>query len=524
MNSRKKHYQLILDVPFRAPKKLFCSCSISKQPFRTSRSHPQPIDSFKTSVWHQDQSHTIHCSEFRVYLHDSSNTICGVDQGIAPPQPPSKAVLTLSREITHAFQLQVPSGHYVIRYMQPKYSSISGFQRSILIGQSGPSTERHRFFPLFSIELKESGCRPLSFSKNGLHVSTHTQGQALLSWTTEWFSNASEQLTLIAAQLYNTVGTLHCMDIREATYTLRVTNSDYTVECTHIPFPSKWAFFCKKIDRIFTFLYEQKMSTTTHVPYSNEKGLWSTSARSPHFTYFHPNIERDPECSVLYIQPNTTHENDVPLPRWNWVRDARLQGLSQDCIYGLLQTGRVELFERIRQEYPRISVQLCGELLYRWPRALEKKGIPTHALTQERFLAIAALYDMEQCQREIMFDLLIYTVLLPQTPVHEILTNTMGVYPYSENELRTKLKLYLAGPLPKSTDWQARERFWMGRLMRQLRGSIEGRTVRWELYRYFSQSPPTSLDRCPFPPATGKKKSKRGRPSESSLQEKVRRQ
>ena len=206
----------------------------------------------------------------------------------------------------------------------------------------------------------------------------------------------------------------------------------------------------------------------------------------------------EPSCPA-YPLPTDLPSAESLVKGPNWRRQWLLMALPKDMIDGLIRTGRVGLFERIRSVNPKVPAKRWGELLYCWPRKLQKKGYPIHQLSETRFMAIASLYAMNRCSREALPDLIALSALFPDHSVKQLLQR-MGISPWNPKKLRESMPQLLAGPLPKKTDWSSRQRFWLGRIMEQIRGSISGAIVRKELYRYFSENPPTPYDQCEFPP------------------------
>lgn len=222
---------------------------------------------------------------------------------------------------------------------------------------------------------------------------------------------------------------------------------------------------------------------------------------------------REPLCEPISLEGLLPQGEELPLAGWRWRQQWSGLGLPQDMCEGILAQGWVALFVQLQAAAPKVPPLRWGELLARWPRALARRGVPIHQLTSQRLLAVGSLFAMGRCHREALVDLLAFVAYFPETPVRHLLTHTMGLQPMHVEDLRAQLPSLLEGPPPHKASWAARERFWMGRLMERLRGTLSGYEVYVELHRYFSVSPPTPLDLRPFPPPKRRKgRSKRKRP------------
>lgn len=201
--------------------------------------------------------------------------------------------------------------------------------------------------------------------------------------------------------------------------------------------------------------------------------------------------EPDPELPLLSHPKPTETSVPLELPPLGWsVRmELALLELSPDVIDGILRWGHAALFLECARTNPKVSPHLWGELLFRWPRSLQRKGIPVHQLTPERYLAVASLHGLHRCTRDVLYDLLAFTALYPEIPARHLLTQKMGISPRSWSDWRQHIPVWLGNmepPVKKS--WLAQEKYWMGQLMQHLRGQVPGHEVRDALLQHFSIS------------------------------------
>lgn len=505
-------YRLQWDVRLRTSKRLFCDCP----PIPPSR-HWRSCDtathklSIPTSAhpsvthrtWQECSPSTSMSSAKDIILLKHKQTPCVL---LHPPKrQPSPMLLEQAMGLVALFGCQTPSALYVIRHPQPKYEHLSGYQHHLLLGFGGTRVLEEGMPKITSVLLKEEGYATLTRHPHQITADTSSHGRPLMSFLTEWSSTKeSASLPLLANYTNALLEALLTTDQFEA-------KSAILTLYYQAPGGPHWALQGRSAKDLLPFLQDPSYAPATppgllewreHEGTSvHRKGWQPTEAKT-----------RDP----LFTAIPTPHVGTSPFAlRWRW-RDAwRYKGCPDDILAHLLYEGRVGLFEQATQLNPQLSAVTWGELFGRWPKALARQGAPIEQLTEERWMAIASLHAMDLCHREALFDLLAYASFFLDPPVQELLRSHMGVVPLTRKMLRAKLPELLRGPPPRSAQWEARERFWMGRLMKKVRGSIEGHIAREELYRLFSEDPPTPLDRCPFPPPGGRKhRRNRGRPTQ----------
>lgn len=440
--------------------------------------------------------------------------------------------------MARATSCHTPDIYLLIRKPRPKYLYLSGSTSSLLLGVNGHIPHDRSGITLAALHLHDGPCHLISTDATAPTPTRHVLpgGSPCLTWTTSWQPWESHQeLGQWLHQLHEALLTTGLIEHPSPAGDLSIEWKD--ADDAHPqgsiggPHPhDDWHIAASWL----AWLQAEGAHARRH---GDLTAIWRTDgAQSPQLCGWR---SPPPYEVVGWYQPpkallQSPHPVELPAPsaphtphsarqqkssdgpptpgvalHWRWRDKAALQGLSPDVIDGLLTTGRVPLFEKMVRLNPKHSPKLWGELLIRWPRHLRRKGCPVDSLSDERWMALAAHHGMGLCHRESLRDLLAFASYFPDEPIKTLLRNHMGVTPTTDKALRKQLPDLLAGPLPRATAWASRERFWMGRLMQQLRGALPGKTVRRELYRYFSEHPPTPLDECAFPPPTPRKTGRR---------------
>jgi hypothetical protein len=500
--------------PGSARRHLFCGCLPQHTSFPLSNAHRKtthwienttPVPMNLPVGWQTFGGQPEHATK-SIYAHARSGWTCDVQRKGAAPLSIEPGFLSLCMELARAFAFQTPALSYVMRLPRPLSEHPQGCQRALLLGVDGQTPEGRGACSFSSLLLKESPCLLLHHHPHHSHIRWESHGAPLLEWVTEWAQlPTSEWLQRLQSLRETVASSLSSPYTRESiTLEWKQDSRVLAIEQIHsIP----------ALAQVFHYL-----ETHPSPRYNDwkEHHTWDAKQARPHMLGW--SSTRPPKREPLLPAQQLPIPTQTTVLRWNWRTQWTAQSLAPDVIKGLLQTGRVGLFEQMRQLNPRTSPAIWGELLVRWPKALERKGLPMASMPPERWLALAALHGMGRCHREALQPLLALAAAYPDRPLQalreRVIPESDLPHPMTEAHLQDRLPALLAGPLPDSRDWPSRERFWMGRCMAKLRGTIEGRTVRWELYRYFSEYPPSPYDRCPFPPPDSKRVKRIGRPKD----------
>ncbi len=418
---------------------------------------------------------------------------CNYAAGEQPPSTINSKALEIAIRTAMLCDSIIPSQIVVMRQRCSESVMFSGWKRSCMVGLSGALSYLNQELPIERIFLEESTDPPSPFStKPVLHTGSpqiRLESGIISDKNIDLFLRVIKDMTESTGETISGTGRwiLTLTLPRQGSLTLRGIQGSHRVKAMLL-----WARS--------SFLEWQKNQFSgmedigqEHLRYG-ETQTWDRARKR--------RWEVDPESPCIEIKQALLDEwRSSPYPKaWQVRAEMQFLDLSRDAIDGILQAGRAALYLRCKHANPKVPVSVWGELLYRWPKSLERRGVPVHALTPERYLAVASLYGMGRCQREVLCDLLAFAALFPEISVRHLLRQKMGVTPLSEKALEEKLPRWLSGPLPRRKSWRSRERYWMGRVMTHLRGSLPGSVVRSLVHKYFASDPPSEYDRCEYPP------------------------
>jgi Glu-tRNA(Gln) amidotransferase subunit E-like FAD-binding protein len=444
------------------------------------------------------------------------DAICTYELGQLPPIVLDREALQIAIRVLMCIGGKASDVIYVMRESVFDGSFYSGWRRSCWIGNGGEIPVGGSTVSVSRVLLSERGAMKVDDAKQSEFWDLGYCGRASLQITIDPAYRSVDETVEIASRLRDLTLSDHWTVANTGRWSLICVRGGYApLKIRGITNVGRFATLLERVKRDIIWtnssIIRREVGFEDHYAHiairqtqlvSQELEL--CGEEKAYFQVLESATELDPELPPIHITaPQVEHwRQHLPLTAWQFRAQLRLAGISHQIVEWFIKEGKAHLYMQIHLANPNIKPQLLVELVRNWYICLQRRGIPVHQVTSERYLAIAALYVISQCSREALRDLLALTALYPHISVRHLASGKMRIKPIPVSRLRQQLPKFIAGDLPRKTDWLAREKFWMGRLMSHLRGAIKGATIRRELYRYFSQNPPTEFDRCVFPPPT----------------------
>ena len=401
--------------------------------------------------------------------HGYPGETCLVEQDEEPPHDVNEEAMMVALQVAKLLRARIPDEIHVMRKTVVDGSNTSAFQRTALVGTNGVLDTSRGPVKIDNISIEEESAGIIGDKKDITNFRLDRLGIPLIEIGTAADIKDPEHAREVAGRLG--------MIVRSTGKSQRgigVTRQDVNVSVSGGARVEIKGF--QELDMIPTVIEKEVERQLLLIKKGKKPEEETRLAKADGTTDYMrplPGGERMyPETDVRPFIVTQSLMRKAELPEtWDQKIERFSKKLPKDMVEQVLKSEYLDLFEKISRRH---DAKLVATVLTSTIKDLRRKGIPTENLDENHFNGIFRSLEKGKISKEAIPELLAFLSRKPSDTVEGALKD-MGIETLTEGKLREIVRKVIAD----NPDHAAKKNMGplMGDIMKQVRGSIDGKIV-----------------------------------------------